>query len=181
VNLAAAGTLVLLGDGPIALLFLQLARTRGVDRVLVAGRHARRLEFARTFGARTTQLQGAALHALVHDALGGADLVIECVGRPEIWEEAHTLAAPGGQVLLYGGCPAGTRAAFDTGRLHYEEIDLKGAFHYTPRAVREALELLANGSVSVARLVTHRKPLRQLPDALALALQREALKVAIVP
>jgi L-iditol 2-dehydrogenase len=181
VSLAQADSLVILGDGPIAMLFVQLARLQGVSHILVAGRHARRLEFGEAFGARTTRLEGEALHALVHESLGGADIVIECVGRPELWETAPGLAAPGGEVLLYGGCAAGTRATFDTTRLHYDEIDLKGAFHYTPRDVREALALLANGHVSVARLVTHRMPLARLPEALTLALQRDALKVAVVP
>ena len=181
VRMADARSVVLLGDGPIAILFVQLARLRGASAILVAGRHPQRLQSAAAFGASTTHLEGSALQAIVQDTLGGADLVIECVGRTATWEEAQRLAAPGGEVLLYGGCPAGSRAPFDTDRLHYEEIDLKGAFHYTPRAVREALALLANGSVSVDRLVTHRRPLRELPDALALAFRREALKVAVVP
>jgi L-iditol 2-dehydrogenase len=31
--------------------------------------------------------------------------------------------------------------------VHYEEVDVRGAFHHTPGEVDEALALLANGAV----------------------------------
>lgn len=224
---------VFLGDGPITLLFLQVARLRGAGNVIVVGRHEARLAVARALGAETVVEPGAGdsgphgvgggaagsgteagargkaaaaareadsaasgsgggtpretvaatLREVVLERTGGvgADVVVECVGRPEVWELAATLAAPGGEVLLYGGCAAGTRASFDTLHLHYEEVDLKGAFHYRPASVREAYELLADSRVAVGPLVTHRRPLARLEEALGLALRREAVKVAVVP
>jgi L-iditol 2-dehydrogenase len=111
----------------------------------------------------------------------GADVVVECVGRPEAWEAAQRLAATGGIVLLYGGCAAGTRVSFDAYRLHYEEVDLIGAFHYGRPDVRDAFALLRDGRVRIDPLVTHVRPLARLDDALALVLSREAIKVAIEP
>jgi len=182
VDFNRAEHIVLLGDGPIALLFARLARLRGDADVLVAGRHEARLDAARWLGARTTAQQGEALIDEVRASTdAGADIVVECVGRPETWELAQSLAAPGAQVLLYGGCAAGTRASFDTGRLHYEEMDLKGAFHYTRADVRTAFDLLERGVVDPAPLITHRRPLSGLHDALALVLGREAIKVAVLP
>jgi L-iditol 2-dehydrogenase len=181
IDLANASSVVVLGDGPIALLFVQLARLRSTGRVLVAGKHPARLQVAARLGADTTTLSGAALQEHTRELLGGADIVIECVGKPELWEAAQSLAAPGGEVLLYGGCPAGTRAAFDTYTLHYEEVDLKGAFHYTRADVRAALEVLESGRVTVKPLITHHKRLFEIHDAMSLALQRDALKVAVIP
>jgi L-iditol 2-dehydrogenase len=225
---------VFLGDGPITLLFLQVAKLRGAGRVIVVGRHEARLAVARALGAETVVVEpgtdgggsdglsgaatggevvgaasgevergtagpglagapgsgsaggqdpGSALREAILERTGGvgADVVVECVGRPEVWELAATLAAPGGEVLLYGGCAAGTRASFDTLRLHYEEVDLKGAFHYRPASVREAYEMLADGRIAVGPLVTHRRALDRLEDALGLVLRREAVKVAVVP
>ncbi len=222
VALDRAEHVAFLGDGPITLLFLQVARLRGAGRVIVVGRHEARLEVARALGAEVIRDPGggargvgggasgpmagapweapggatggspdgalrepaaAALRETILERTGGvgADVVVECVGRPEVWELAATLAAPGGEVLLYGGCAAGTRASFDTLRLHYEEVDLKGAFHYRPASVREAYELLADGRVVAGPLVTHRRPLDRLEEALGLVLRREAVKVAVVP
>lgn len=206
VALERAENVVFLGDGPITLLFLQVARLRGAERVIVVGRHEARLAVARELGAETILDPGAAVREAGEGASGsrdgvvreagaavlreaileriggvGADVVVECVGRPEVWEAAPALAAPGGEVLLYGGCAAGTRASFDTLRLHYEEVDLKGAFHYRPASVREAYELLADGRVATGPLVTHRRPLGRLEEALGLVLRREAVKVALAP
>jgi len=109
VRLDRARTVVLLGDGPIALLFTQLARLRGAGQVLVAGHHASRLALAAAFGAEPVDRSGPALRDLVLERSGGsgADVVIECIGDPAAWELAPTLAARGGEVLLYGGCAAG--------------------------------------------------------------------------
>jgi L-iditol 2-dehydrogenase len=171
---------VLLGDGPIALLFVQLVRLRGAGRILVAGRHANRLEIAARLGAETTMLGAGELLDFIQSQ-GGADRVIECVGDPAAWERAHALAATGGRVLLYGGCAAGARACFDTGRVHYDEIDVVGAFHYRPRDVRDAFRLLADGAVRIEPLITHRLPLANLGEALDLVRSRRAVKVALRP
>jgi L-iditol 2-dehydrogenase len=179
-GLEAGQSVLVLGDGAIGLLFAQLARLHGAGRVRVAGHHAGRLAVAAALGAETTTAQGPELAALI-GADGGADRVIECVGEPEVWEQAHSLAAVGGRVLLYGGCAAGTRASFDTGRLHYEEIDVVGAFHYGRRDVRAAFERLTDGSVRIEPLITHEVPLSRLAEALDLARSRQAIKVAVRP
>jgi L-iditol 2-dehydrogenase len=183
VALERAESVVLLGDGPIAMLFVQVALQRGAERVLVAGRHRARLDAARSLGALTMEATGDALREQVrdHTAGHGADLVIECVGTPETWELAQTLVAAGGEVLLFGGCAAGTRACFDTLPLHYEEADLKGAFHYRPADVRDALELLSSGAVDITTLISHRVPLAALDAALSMVIERRAIKVAVLP
>ena len=184
VALARAEHVAVVGDGPIGLLFLQLARSRGAGRIFVAGRQPHRLEAARALGAdRAVDTTAVALAEAVADWTDGvgADVVIECVGEPGVWEEAADVVATGGELLAYGGCPAGTRACFDTERIHYEEVDVKGAFHYGRADVRTALDLLDKGVVRIEPLVTHRVPLDRLADGLALALDRRAIKVAVTP
>jgi L-iditol 2-dehydrogenase len=162
-------TVAVLGDGPIGLLFARLAVLHGADTVVI-GHHENRLAVARAFGARTEP---------VHDAR--YDAVIECAGTPETWRLASGLAATGGRVLLFGGCAAGTRVDFDAYRIHYEEVDHIGAFHYTPTAVLEAKRMLENGDVAAHLLITHELPLERLHDALELVASRAAIKVAVLP
>lgn len=203
VALDRAETVVFVGDGPIAMLFAQLARLRGAGRVLLVGRHEARLEVARALGIQALAHPGAESEERAGGTAAGsgrggsrsrlrepvlawtggigADIVVEVVGRPEVWEEAAGLVAPGGELLLYGGCAAGTRASFDTERIHYEEVDIKGAFHYGHSDVRAARDLLVEGAIDVAPLITHERPLARLEEAIRLVLNREAVKVAIVP
>ncbi len=177
-------SVVFLGDGPIALLFAQVVRLRGTGTIILVGRHADRLALAREVGAdavvdaRAGDVE-AAVRALT-DGLG-ADVVVECVGRPEAWSQAVRLARKGGEVMLFGGCEKGAEVRLDTERLHYDEITLKGGFHYTADSVRRAWELICAGIVKLDPLVTHRVPLADLPVAFERVRRREAVKVAIVP
>ncbi len=50
--------------------------------------------------------------------------------------------------MLVGGCPAGSEVTLPARPLHYDELDLRGAFHHTPREVDRALALLAAGDVA---------------------------------
>lgn len=184
VRLAGDRTVVFLGDGPISLLFLQVARLRGAGRIALVGRHEARLEVGRRLGADVVlnahhvDLRSAV--ETITDGLG-ADTVVECVGRPEAWAQAVDLVCRGGEVLFFGGCEPGLAVNFDSERVHYDEITLRGGFHLTPDSVVRAWELITAGSVRLAELVTHRMPLEELPAALELMRRREALKVSVSP
>jgi L-iditol 2-dehydrogenase len=177
-------TVLIIGCGPIGLLFLLLARAQGAGRIVVTGRRPARLELARALGADiVVDVTGDDALPLIHELTQGrgADQVIECTGLPEVWEATPKLVRKGGRILLFGGCPSGTQVSFDTYRLHYDEIVLQGAFHFTPAAVAEARQLLVDGAIDVSPLISGRFPLPEVEKAL-LSLQRgEGIKYAIVP
>jgi L-iditol 2-dehydrogenase len=171
---------VIVGDGAIALFFARIAVLRGLEP-LVLGRHEARLAVARGYGAATALApDDASARSTVQDR-GGADLAIECVGTPQSWRLASELTEAGGAVMLFGGCAAGQEAHFDAAHLHYDEVDHIGAFHYTPRAARHALDLLDSGQVDPVPLITGSLPLARLHDALERVQQRAAIKMAVVP
>ncbi|MBI4512625.1 MAG: alcohol dehydrogenase catalytic domain-containing protein [Gemmatimonadetes bacterium] len=184
IDLAGDRTVAFLGDGPIALLFVQLARLLGAGRTVLIGRHPRRLETARIVGAdcvvdATHEPMEARVRELT-DGLG-ADTVVECVGMPEAWHQAIALARRGGQILLFGGCEPGTEVCLDTARLHYDELDLRGGFHYTPSSARRAYEWICDGALRLGPLISERVPLIELPRALERVRRREVVKVAVRP
>lgn len=176
--------LLILGAGPIGLLHLLLARAKGVGRVIVAGRREKRLAMARQLGAdQVIDVNRVDILAAIAAATcgRGADQVIECTGHAQAWELTPQLVRKGGRILLYGGCPGGTQVRFDAGRLHYDEITLQGAFHFTPQAVRQAYELLVSGAIKVAPLISGHFPLTHLPQVLELLTRGEGLKYALLP
>ncbi len=108
--------------------------------------------------------------------------MIECVGRPEVWEQAICMARKAGTVNLFGGCPKETHIRVDTGRIHYDELTIKGTFHHTPATVRTALRLISDGSVPAAALIQQEAPLEALPEVLrSLDRGNPAVKIAIHP
>ncbi len=186
VPVRAGDTVIVLGAGPIGLMFVRLCSLAGA-RVLVVGRRSSRLEVAKKLGAEEAfneaeipNIQELLLSKT--DGGRGADVVIEAVGKPETWEQAISLARKAGTASLFGGCPVGTSILVDAHRVHYDEITLKGAFHHTPQTIRRALELIASGEVPASEFIQQHAPLSELPQILAgLAVGTGPIKAALIP
>lgn len=113
--------------------------------------------------------------------MGGFDYVFECTGKPEVWEASVNYLRRGGTLILFGGCEKGTKVTYDTYRLHYDEITLKGAFHYTPDDVKKAYELIRGRKLSLSRLISGRYTLRNTQEAFVKLSKGMGLKYAIIP
>ncbi len=162
----SGGRVLVLGAGPIGLMFVALARNAGAE-VTVAGRGEARLSAARRLGASTVvEIPPHADTAPAVRLRAGAafDAVIEAVGRPETWEAAVQLVRKGGKVNFFGGCPAGSTVALDTGLLHYSGLTLMASFHHSPSTIRKALELIESGVIRAADFVDGECPLDHLPE-----------------
>jgi L-iditol 2-dehydrogenase len=186
-NLHAGDTLAIIGLGPIGLMFVQLAKYAYGAHVIAIARRQEQVDRAMLLGADEGLLMGN--HAFLATELKsrtagrGADMVIEAIGHPEVWELATQLVRRGGTINFFGGCPSGTKVGLDTGLLHYSEITCKASFHHTPAHIRRSLEFLAQGKVNASFLVNHEEPLSQLPQVLRdLAHRRNGqIKTAIIP
>jgi L-iditol 2-dehydrogenase len=157
-----------LGGGTMGLMIARLLVLEGRD-VVVCDRHPERRAQAEAFGARAVA------------ELAPCPLVFEAVGRPEAWRAAVEAAAPGGTVVLVGGCPGGTDVALPTGPLHYDELDVRGAFHHSRAEVDRALELLATGAVDWRALAGDTVGLNDLASALRRPARGEARKLVVDP
>jgi L-iditol 2-dehydrogenase len=180
-------TVVVIGAGPLGLLLTALAKLRGA-RVILTGHGEPRLALARHFGADVVidsnslslQEQEQAVCAETEEGRG-ADVVIEAVGVPELWECAVRMVRPGGLVNFFGGCPSGTHVTLPTQSLHYGEVTTKGVFHFTPAQYAQALDLIVTGRVDVEALITERVPLSSTLDVIHRLLQKQGVKYALIP
>jgi threonine dehydrogenase-like Zn-dependent dehydrogenase len=111
----------------------------------------------------------------------GFDYVFECTGMPDVWEASVNYVRKGGTVILFGGCKSGTTVTYDTGRIHYDEITIKGVFHYTPSDVRKAYEILCEGGLGVSRLISGRYSLGHVQRAFNKLATGTGIKFAIIP
>jgi len=178
------GVVVIVGGGPIGLLHAQMARVNGAKRVALCDIVQDRLEEAEKIGVDVTinsADENLASRVLELSDGRGADLVVEAVGRQETWETAPALARKGGTVLLFGGCPTGTSASFEAGKIHYGELHIQGAFHHTPSSVERAFRLIVSGRVLIKPLISHEMPLQNAREALELMGSGKALKIALRP
>jgi L-iditol 2-dehydrogenase len=164
----AGADAAVLGGGTMGLMLARLLVLEGRD-VTLCDRHPRR------------RAQAAALGARAVERLGRHELVMEAVGRPQSWRAAIAAAVPGATVVLVGGCPAGSDVTLPSGPLHYDELDVRGAFHHTPAEVDEALALLASGDVDWRAFAGETIGLAQLHDALLRPARGEARKLVVDP
>jgi L-iditol 2-dehydrogenase len=164
----AGDTMVVIGAGPIGLMFMHVAELAGV-RVIAVVKRQEQIAAARMFGAESVVEVNAeedvvdAVRALTEDGRG-ADVVIEAVAVPTTWEWAVDMVRKGGVVNFFGGPPNGTRVALDTNRLHYGDITLKASFHHTPAACRTAFDLVTSGRFKCAKYITDRVGLEDVPE-----------------
>ena len=178
----AGQTVAVFGAGPLGCLLAMAAGARKA-RVLLIGKSGWRLTRVRSLQLAecldATETPGVV--GVIRDLTGGrgVDVAVDATGRPEVWEQAVDSVARGGTVVFFGGCAPGTAVRIDTRRAHYEELTLTGAFHHTPELIRRAVELLDSEALRPEGLITHRMGLPEVPRALELMAQGEALKVLI--
>lgn len=151
-NLRADDRVLIIGPGSIGLMFVAALRLLGIESVTVAGRNRARLEVGERLGA---------MPCLLEDVTSQFDLVIECTGNVDVWEKSVAYSRRGGTVMLFGGCPSGTQASFDTKRLHYDQISLVSPFHFGTNAVRTARVWLIDHRMDLSPLISGERILSQ--------------------
>jgi L-iditol 2-dehydrogenase len=181
-KLCAGQNVLILGAGPIGLMFVALAKNLGCH-VTVAGRRAARLEAAKNLGAShiIDIGDGSDLVSKVRIATHTHfDAVIEAVGKPEVWEVAVHLVRKGGAVNFFGGCPSGATITLDTTLIHYSNLTLLASFHHAPHTIRRALEFIEAGVIRAKDFVDGECPLTQLPELFkSMAAGNDAIKTLI--
>ena len=181
-QLRAGQNVLVIGAGPIGLMFVALAKNLGCH-VTVAGRRAQRLQAAQRLGAdEVVDIgDGSGLVTRVRETTKTHfDAVIEAVGQPVVWEAAVHLVRKGGAVNFFGGCPSGTSITLDTTLIHYSNLTLLASFHHTPRTIRRALEFIEAGVIRAADFVDGECPLTQLPELFqSMAAGNHAIKTLI--
>ena len=185
----AGDTMIVIGAGPIGLMFMHVAELAGVKVIAVVKRKDQ-ITAARLFGASEVVQVGegadviAATRALTPEGRG-ADVVVEAVATPATWEWAVGMVRKGGVVNFFGGPPSGTKVHLDTNRLHYGDITLKASFHHTPATCRTAFGLVTSGRFNCAEYITGRASLDDVPAIFARMMSRNGgsreIKTAVFP
>ena len=181
-NSSAGQTVIVLGAGPIGLLFIHAASLLGLHVIAVVKRKDQ-IATARHFGAeqalRISDVPDpvAAARSLTPEGRG-ADIVFEAVATPEAWQWAVQMARKGGLVNLFGGPPSGTSVSLDTNLIHYSDLTLKASFHHTPATARRAFELVASDRFQAQDFLTGTATIEDLPNVFRRMLTRPADGIA---
>ncbi len=183
--IAEGDTVVVIGMGPIGLMFVRMLKQLGTT-VIAVGKREKQLVMGQRMGADhvldATHLNVVEQVRTITNGRRGADVVIEAVGTTETWQQAMGMVRRGGTINLFGGCPSGTHIPLDTTLIHYSEITIKASFHHTPRHIREALDILHRREIIGESFITGEERLPSLRNVLERLLNRNGdIKIAIVP
>ncbi len=181
----AGDTVVIVGDGTIGLLAVQLARLFSPAVIVLIGSRSERLELGHQLGAtHTVNARENDPQLLIHSLIGSqsADLVFEGGNRPEGVEQALSLARRGGTVVLEGIAGSGVHLSVESDIFVLKHLAVLGIFGASSAAWTYAVQIFRAGLLNLAPLITHRFALDDYQSALDTLISRQAkmLKVLVV-
>jgi L-iditol 2-dehydrogenase len=185
-DVRAGESVLILGSGPIGLVFAAEVAARGAHPVVFA-RSDEAAETARRMRAHDVVVASSVIDCrdeLRAAAPGqrGYDVVIEAAGADETSQIAPSLCRKGGRVMLFGGCRSDVRVTWAPAPLHYDEIAILSSFHHTPRHVAASLEVLAEQRLDITPLLEAPVGLDGLRDVLERMCSRQLRgKVPVLP
>jgi L-iditol 2-dehydrogenase len=186
VNVHDGDTVVVVGSGPIGCLHVRLARARGASKVFLVELSRERLDLAADVVKPDAAICSAEVEPVeaVRELTNGrgVDVVITAAASGAAQEQGLQMLAPRGRISLFGGLPKDRPTiTLDSNLVHYKELSIWGANGSSPAQNKKALALIADGSVPVTDLITHRLPLAQVADGLEIVKNGTGIKVTIEP
>jgi L-iditol 2-dehydrogenase len=156
---------LILGQGPVGLMAMQVARCRGAAHIVAADLDPWRLERSRELGADRTLLADAEFG-------GGFDVAIDAVGTPGTANTCMTQVRQNGLIVLLGTHHVDTHVTFDL--VAWEKKGLRVHSSAEPTdiartnamAVAERLISRKDTGIRLDRMLTHVYSLGALPKAI---------------
>ena len=181
-DISAGDTVVIIGGGTIGLIMLQLARNAGASRIILVEPHEHKRTIAAELGADVL-LDPAVNHtktAVADITNVGADVVIECVGKPQTAQLALEVARRGGTVEFFGVCPIGEKIPVEPNQIYFKELTVVGSY-VNPNTFSRSIALLHAGKVQIDKFQIDKFPLDGVREALALQKEGKTIKSIIEP
>ena len=178
-------TALVLGQGPIGLLFTALLRRTGA-RVVATDTIARRMDLAARFGAEEVwnpRVTDVAREVGRLTDGRGADLVVVAASVPGIVEQAIRSSRPGSRILLFAQTSHQERVELSGADICVGERTLLGCYSASVDLQSESARLVFSGELPVEDLVSHRLPLERIGSGIELALHpdEQSLKIVVEP
>ena len=174
---------VILGQGPIGLMFTMLAVRAGA-RVVVTDTLESRLALAREFGAAETWNPRATPD--IADRIRrmsegrGADLAIVAASAPGIVEQAVRSTRPGARILLFSQTSDKERIDISGADICMGERTLLGSYSASVDLQHQSADLVFGGTLPLERLISHRLPLDRIREGIDLALHPDGMSLKII-
>lgn len=183
-NVSLGDRVVIIGDGPVGCLHIEVARARGAAKVIMLGRE--KMELAKTFNPDhlidNSDAEDAKAKVLELTDGIGADIVICAVPTVAVQEQALEMARKRGRVIIYGGAAKGREmTTLNSNLIHYNEIMVLGAFSYSATGLSDALSAIHTKKITADKYITAKVSLEDVTKGMSMIQEGRALKVIIDP
>jgi L-iditol 2-dehydrogenase len=180
-----AGPIVIIGDGPMGLIHLELFKKMVKSKVAIVGRIPARIEKARSMGADAVfSYEDSEVDKIIHEVIDftggtGAGTAVVATSNPAALEFATRIVGKNSKINIFGGMPNGQVFPLDANWLHYNQISITGSFSSTPRLLRQAAEIASERLVDLAKIVTHQYSLQDIQKAMTTTEEYHGLRAVI--
>jgi L-iditol 2-dehydrogenase len=184
-RVAPGEVVVVIGQGPIGMLLMMLAKLAGAV-VIGSDPMPERRAKSMSLGAdlAVNPREGRLAGEVRFRTEGrGADAVLVAVPIPSALTDALALARPGGRVLLFAQNDPQMRIEFPAATVGVEEKEILGSYSAAVDRLDESARLIFSRRLPVRELISHRFPLEKMEQALQLAAHPvgDSLKVVVQP
>ncbi|KKK40595.1 hypothetical protein LCGC14_0500720 [marine sediment metagenome] len=175
-------TVLILGCGTAGILHIQLAKLRGVKKVIATDINEYRLQKAKEFGADLVLNANVDVSKEIKEInkYRGADIVIVCTGAESAAKQALECIAPGGRIVYFAVPPPDINLEVPINKYWRSEITIMTSYGAAPQDLDEAYNWILSKRINVIDLVTHRFPLSKANEAFKVVIDaKESLKVIL--
>jgi L-iditol 2-dehydrogenase len=180
-----ADVVVILGQGPIGLLFTMLVKRTGAT-IAATDTMSFRRDLSERFGAvLAADPRDPNLRERILDMTGGrgADVVIVAASAPGIVEQAVGYTRPGARILLFAQTSHQERIELSGADICVGERILCGSYSASVDLQKESGGLVFGGELPIDELISHRFALNEIRTGIDLALHPgpKSLKIIVQP
>ena len=176
---------LIIGSGPIGLLFLQIAKLYKPNKIFMADLVNYRLDKAKELGANhAINISNINLNKKILELTdsSGVDTIVNTVGIDKVYQNSINLLDRGGNYLFFAECIEKSEISFSPNLIYKKELTFVGSYSSSPPHYEDGLNLIHNKGINVKELITHIYGLRDLQKAIELAHEaKESLKIMIIP
>jgi L-iditol 2-dehydrogenase len=176
-------TVAILGSGIAGLLHVKLAKALGAGKIVATDVNDHRLAWAMKFGAGlAVRADTEDVPSKVSEATSGrlADIVFLCIAGDKAIAQAMESVDRAGTILFFAPMEPGRTFPMPLFDIWHNDITLKNSYASCPEDTAAAIELIHDGRVSVADMITHRLSLKEAPLGFKLVSKGgESIKVII--
>jgi L-iditol 2-dehydrogenase len=163
-------SVVIIGDGPIGLLHLQLSKKLYGAKTILVGKIPARIQKAKSMGADRTVIgsdSNETMYKILDFTHGiGANIVIIATSNPIALSLAIKIASKNSKINIFAGMPNDKSIPLNPNWLHYNQISITGSFSSTPTMLQKAVRLVVDKKVNLSRIVSQRYSLNNIKEAM---------------